>query len=91
MDVTWGKEVGELQDNIDGTYSQEFEVPTDVASEADITVQLGGESKSVLWGEAPPPDDCEPLQRTINLLMLLLIIIIIIAFVLLVKLRRKPK
>jgi hypothetical protein len=91
MNVTWGKEVSELIDNIDGTYSQEFEVPIDVAAEAEITVQFGGVPKSVSWEDPPKSDDCESLQQTIYFLMSLLIIMIILILVLLVKLRRKSK
>jgi hypothetical protein len=91
VNVTWGQPMGELQDNLDGTYSQEFEVPTSVASKADVTVQMGEETKSIIWTEAPDPDESESLLWIIYLLLLLWIITIILAFVLHTKRIRKVR
>jgi len=44
---SWGKTVTEIQDNIDGTYSQIFEVPTSVVSKTELAVTMEGKTKSV--------------------------------------------
>jgi hypothetical protein len=87
VNITWGQPIGELQDNLDGTYSQEFELPTSVAKDADISVQMRGEVKSVNWDDAPTPDDSEFLWMIIGLLFILLIVTIIIAYVKIRKLK----
>jgi hypothetical protein len=81
MNVTWGQPISELQDNVDGTYSQEFELPTSVASKADVTVQMGGETKTIIWVDAPSTDDSDLLWMIIILLLFLWIVTIILAIV----------
>lgn len=44
---SWGKAISKVKDNVDGTYSQTFQVPTSVASKTELQVTMEGKTKSV--------------------------------------------
>jgi hypothetical protein len=49
VNTAWGQAVSGLQDNLDGTYSQIFELPTSVSQEVEFTINVAEITKSVTW------------------------------------------
>lgn len=47
LDVLWGKAVQELQDNFDGSYSQEFDVPTSIVTDTELRIRLRTKKKKI--------------------------------------------
>lgn len=76
LNVPWGKAISELQDNLDGSYSLIYEIPTSVTSKAEITVELENKTKSVMWREAPGPELLNWLTWVLIILIILLLILI---------------
>jgi hypothetical protein len=44
---SWGKAIGKVKDNIDGTYSQTIQVPVSVASKTELMITMDGKTKTV--------------------------------------------
>ncbi|MFX0167662.1 MAG: choice-of-anchor X domain-containing protein [Promethearchaeota archaeon] len=45
--TTWGKAIGKLQDNLDGSYTQEFDIPKSVSPDTEIKVKIDDKIQSI--------------------------------------------
>jgi len=82
ISVGHGNALGALSDHLDGSYSQIVEVPTSVASGAQLQVTLGDQSKTVDWPAVNTSNDL------VNWLTWILIVLVFLLLLYLVTNRR---
>ena len=75
-----GSSINEIVDNLDGTYSQEYEINTNLKENVGFTVEMHDEKISITWENDYTGNPCELYQLLVILLILIIIFLIIYHF-----------
>ncbi len=75
IDAPFGQLVGDVEDNLDGTYTQMVEVPVGMKEAVSIDVNVAGESVSSKW--TPPAPENGVLFNWLNLVLIVALVLVL--------------